>query len=169
NTDVQVNMSLPLIMAAVAIPSLMRSRIESGSSGAASTIRTVNTAQATYSSAYPEQGYAPNLATLRPRARGACGANGPNATQACLGDISLGGTECAGGKWWVKAGYKFMTRAVCMQGRCFNYAVTATPIASSSTAKSFCSTSDMVVRSRAGTTLDAPLTATECKAWAPLR
>src|SRR5262249_40466111 len=34
NTDVQVNMSLPLIMAAVAIPSLMRSRIESGSSGA---------------------------------------------------------------------------------------------------------------------------------------
>src|SRR5262249_56072036 len=86
---VQVNTRLPLIMAAVAIPSLMRSRIESGSSGAASTIRTVNTAQATYSSAYPEQGYAPNLATLGPGARGVCGANGPTAPQPCLLDTSL--------------------------------------------------------------------------------
>jgi hypothetical protein len=169
NADGQVNVSLPLIVAAVAIPSLMRSRIENGSSGAASAIRTVNTAQATYSSTYPEQGYAPNLATLGPGANGVCGANGHTATQACLLDNSLAGAGCTAGKWCEKDGYKFMIRAVCMQARCFNYAVTATPIASSTTAQSFCSTSDMVIRSHAGAPLDTPLTATECKTWPPSR
>jgi hypothetical protein len=169
NTDVQVNVSVPLIMAAVAIPSLMRSRIENRSSGVTSAIRTVNTAQATYSSTYPEQGYAPNLATLGPGASGVCAASGHTATHACLLDNSLAGAGCTAGKWCEKDGYKFMIRAVCMQARCFNYAVTATPIASNTAAQSFCSTSDMVIRSHAGTTLDAPLTATECKTWAPLR
>jgi hypothetical protein len=156
-------------VAAGALTGLMRGRTESGSSGAASTIRTVNSAQATYSTTYPEQGYAANLATLGPGASGACSVNGHTATQACLLDNSLAGAGCTAGKWCEKDGYRFTIRAVCMQGRCFNYAVTATPIASSATAQSFCSTSDTVIRSRAGTTLDAPLTATECKTWAPLR
>ena len=168
NTDVQVNMSLPLIMAAVAIPSLVRARTLANRSGAESSLRTVNTAQSTYFATYPAQGYASSLATLGQGSGRECPGS-PTPAQACLLDNSLAGAECTAGQWCVKDGYKFMIRAVCMQGRCFNYAVTATPIASNTAAQSFCSTSDMVIRSRAGAPLNAPLTATECKTWAPLR
>ena len=172
NTDGQVNVSLPLIVAAVAIPSVLRARTAadgSAESTAAASLRTVNTAQVTYASTFPAQGYASSLATLGPGASGECAANTPTATQACLLDNVLANATCTAGKWCEKAGYRFMIRAVCMQGRCFNYAVTATPIASSTTAKSFCSTSDMVIRSHAGAPLDAALTATECKMWLAVR
>src|SRR5215472_4172367 len=168
NTDVQINVSLPLIMAAVAIPRLIRARTLANGSGAESSLRTVNTAQSTYFAIYPAQGYASSLATLGQGSGRDCPGS-PTPAQACLLDNSLAGAECTAGQWCVKDGYKFMIRAVCMQGRCFNYAVTATPIASNTAAQSFCSTSDMVIRSRAGAPLNAPLTATECKTWAPLR
>src|SRR5215471_15912210 len=55
---------LVLIIAAIAIPSLLRSKMIANESAAASSMRTINTAQATYSVKYEAKGYAPDLATL---------------------------------------------------------------------------------------------------------
>jgi type IV pilus assembly protein PilA len=168
NTDGQVNVTLPVILAAVAIPSVLRARVQANASTAESSLRAVNTAQVTYSATYPAQGYASNLAALGQGSGRECPVN-PTPAQACLLDNSLAGTGCTTGQWCEKDGYKFTIRAVCMQGRCFNYAVTATPANSSAGTKSYCSTSDAVIRSHQGTPLSAPLTATECKTWPPLR
>jgi hypothetical protein len=166
-SKLQMNASMPLIFAAAAIPNLLRTRTTANESAATAGIRTVVTAQAQYSFSY--SGYAPSLAALGSGAGSNCAGNAATATQACLLDDTLANPSCATGKWCVKDGYKFSIRAACLQARCVNYAVTATPVNGNSGAKSFCSTSDAVVRSHSGAPLEAALTAVECKTWAPLR
>ena len=63
---------LILIIAAIAIPNLLRARISANEAAAASTVRTINTTQITYSTSYPDHGYAPDLATLGPGPSGSC-------------------------------------------------------------------------------------------------
>ena len=46
-----------LVIAAIAIPNLMRARIAANESAAASQLRTLNTAQIAYVTQYPAQGY----------------------------------------------------------------------------------------------------------------
>jgi type II secretory pathway pseudopilin PulG len=163
--------SLPfiLIIAAIAIPNLLRARISANEAVAASTVRTINTSQITYSTQYPEHGYAPDLATLGPGPSGSCSGEG-TAEHACLLDNVVAGPQCTAGQWCSKNGYKYIVSAVCDSGRgCSSYVVTATPLVFGNTGrKNFCSTSDAVIRSRGGTTLDTPPTADECAEWAPI-
>src|SRR5260370_30581904 len=168
STSMQVGLSVSLIAAAVAIPNLMHARNEADGSAAVASVRTVNTAQITYASAYPDQGFASSLATLGPGSSAECPSN-PTTARACLLDNSLAGAECTAGKMCEDVGSQFTVRAVCMQGRCLNYAVTATPADASAGGKSFCSTQDTVIRFRQGPPVEAPLTTTECRAWPPLR
>ena len=53
-----------LIIAAIAIPNLLRARIAANESSAVSSIRTVNTAEVSYNSAYPTVGYSATLDVL---------------------------------------------------------------------------------------------------------
>ncbi|HZQ92649.1 MAG TPA: pili assembly chaperone [Terriglobales bacterium] len=55
-----------LIIAAIAIPNLLRSRIAANESSAVGSIRTLNTAEVTYSSTYPDLGFTCTLANLGP-------------------------------------------------------------------------------------------------------
>jgi type II secretory pathway pseudopilin PulG len=55
---------LILIIAAIAIPNLLRARIAANESSAAHAIREIDTAQVTYQATYPAIGYARDLATL---------------------------------------------------------------------------------------------------------
>lgn len=168
NSNVQANPSVALIAAAIAIPNLMRPRTAANESTAAADVRTVNTAQVTYSVTYPGKGFATNLAALGPGAGGKCAGKATD-EHACLLDDVLANTSCTSGKWCEKSGYKFSMRGVCLQAQCLNYVVTATPAASSAGAKSFCSTSDAVVRSHSGASLESPLSVAECRNWAPVR
>src|SRR6267154_100250 len=59
-----VSLPFVLMFAAVLIPNLVRARISANESAAASTVRTINISQVTYSTTYSEQGYARDLATL---------------------------------------------------------------------------------------------------------
>ncbi len=52
------------IVAAIAIPNLLRSRISSGEDSSVGNLRTINTANVTYSSTYPRVGFAPSLKVL---------------------------------------------------------------------------------------------------------
>src|SRR5947209_4047639 len=81
--ELLIVVAIILIIAAIAIPNLLRSKMSANDSAAASSIRTINTSEVTYSTNYPTQGYAPTLATLGP-GNGAC--DGTAAGGACLID-----------------------------------------------------------------------------------
>jgi type IV pilus assembly protein PilA len=61
--ELLVVVAIILIIAAIAIPSLLSSRIAANEAAAAVTVRTITTAAMTYSSTYGN-GFPPNLATL---------------------------------------------------------------------------------------------------------
>jgi type II secretory pathway pseudopilin PulG len=168
--------SLPfvLIFAAILIPNLLRARISANESAAASTVRTINISQVTYSTTYPEQGYARDLATLG----GNCSAGG-TAEHACLLDSQLGKANCTSGVWCQKDAYKYTISSNCAPPRfgeqqqgtenaCGEYVIVATPINSNAGRRSYCSVSDAVIRSRSGFPLAVPPTAEECQGWTPL-
>lgn len=85
--ELLIVVAIILIIAAIAIPNLLRARIAANESSAVSSIRTINTAQVTYMTAYPTYGYSDSLARLGPADAG-CTA-GPASTNACMIDFAL--------------------------------------------------------------------------------
>jgi hypothetical protein len=161
-----VDASMILVAAAVAIPNLLRARIAANEASAATSMRTVNTAQAIYSSSYPQRGFARDLASLGPDPRGT---GFSSADHASVIDAALGNTSCTAGAWCTKSGYQFRTTAVCKKQKCGEYVVVGTPVSSNSGTRNFCSTSDGVVRYRQGSPLTSPVSVAECQSWSPLR
>ena len=89
--ELLIVVAIILIIAAIAIPNLMRSKMAANESSAVGSLRTINTAEVTYSTNFPATGFAANLAALgNGGAAGACAGN-PAATvaAACLVDDSL--------------------------------------------------------------------------------
>ena len=64
--ELLIVVAIILIIAAIAIPNLLRARIAANESAAASGIRTINTGEVSYNSTYPTVGY--SAYTSRPRA-----------------------------------------------------------------------------------------------------
>lgn len=155
---------LILIIAAIAIPSLLRARMAANESASMSTVRTLNTAEVTYSVSYAK--YAASLAVLGPGQPAVDCATSSNITaeHACLIDGVLG---CGSDTWCTKTGYRYNLTAICnADGSCPGYVITATPVTSAAGTKSFCSTDDAVIRYRSGEPLLAPLTTPdECRSW----
>jgi hypothetical protein len=168
NSSMQTDTNMVLIAAAVAIPNLLRSKMAANEAAAAATLRTVNTAEVTYSTVYPAKGYAPSLAALGTPADGKCSGANITPAHACLVDSVLGGASCTPGAWCEKSGYRFSVKSSCMQSNCKNYVATATPVSTNTGSKSFCAVEDAVIRQHIGEPLQSPLTAAECRAWKPL-
>jgi type II secretory pathway pseudopilin PulG len=152
---------LVLIVASVAIPRLLKAKISANDSAAAATVRALDTAQRTYSIIYPSQHYATNLEALGPGDSGSCAGSGTSA-HACLIDDSLG---CTGNRWCTQEGFAYYLRTVGSPPT--DYVITATPMSLNTGDKSFCSTSDMRVRHKAGAVRKAP-TVAECQSWEAL-
>jgi type IV pilus assembly protein PilA len=95
--ELLIVVAIILIIAAIAIPNLLRSRIAANESSAVGSMRSINTAQVTYASSYPDTGFGANLAVLGP------GNGTVSSASAGLVDNVLGctGTTCN------KSGYKF--------------------------------------------------------------
>jgi len=136
--ELLIVVAIILIIAAIAIPNLLRARIAANESSAASIVRTLNTAEVSYVTAYPATGYAAALTNLG-GAAAACVT--PTSATACLIDNSLATTGNTTGK----SGYKF--NAVGQGGPpATGYVATATPLAvGSSGVNSFCSIEDAVI------------------------
>ena len=64
--ELLIVVAIILIIAAIAIPNLLRSRMAANEASAVGSIRSVNTAAVTYSSTYPSVGYPSSLAVLGP-------------------------------------------------------------------------------------------------------
>src|SRR5258708_1397967 len=152
-----------VIFTAILIPNLMRSRQTANEAAAAATVRTLNTTEITYSTSYPDRGYAPNLSTMGPGSASDSSCT-PSATHACLIDATLG---CASPTWCIKGQYKYSVVAV-RSPIPDQYVITATPLNSNAGTRSFCSTADAIVRYKYGT-VTSPLTSVDdCQTWTPL-
>src|SRR2546428_13753428 len=62
--ELLIVVAIILIIAAIAIPNLLRARIAANEASAVGSLRTINTAEVTYSTTYPTVGYAATLALL---------------------------------------------------------------------------------------------------------
>jgi type IV pilus assembly protein PilA len=155
-----------LVAVAIAIPNLLRARMAANESAAIAMLSTANAAQIKYSSSYPQRGFAPDLATLGPDPSRA-GARSPD--HAAMIDATLGNATCAAGAWCMKSGFRFSITALCKKQQCEQFVVVGTPVSSSTGSRSFCSTSDAVVRYKPGPPLTSPVSVSECRAWSPLR
>lgn len=98
--ELLIVVAIILIIAAIAIPNLLRSKMAANQASAAESLRTIATANVTYASTY-NTGYSPLLADLGPGAGGAA-----SATQADLIDSVLAGATKSGYKFTYTAGAK---------------------------------------------------------------
>ena len=96
--ELLIVVAIILIIAAIAIPNLLRSRIAANESSAVGSMRSINTAQVTYASSYPDVGFGVNLKVLGPSSTTTV-----DSSQAGLIDNVLG---CAS-QPCNKSGYKF--------------------------------------------------------------
>ncbi|MGB9433664.1 MAG: prepilin-type N-terminal cleavage/methylation domain-containing protein [Candidatus Acidiferrum sp.] len=87
--ELLIVVAIILIIAAIAIPNLMRSKMAANQSSAVGSLRTINTAMVTYSTNYPGVGYAATLAVLGGAASSCTGATSATSAQACLIDNVL--------------------------------------------------------------------------------
>jgi len=93
--ELLIVVAIILIIAAIAIPNLLRSRIAANEASAVGSLRTLNTAEITYSTTYPNVGFACSLATLGPPA---------SATSASSSTAGMIDANLSAG---VKSGYDF--------------------------------------------------------------
>jgi prepilin-type N-terminal cleavage/methylation domain-containing protein len=87
--ELLIVVAIILIIAAIAIPNLLRARISANEASAAESIRTIATAQMTFNSTYPVTGFSTTVAALGPPAASGCPASGPAVAAACLIDWNL--------------------------------------------------------------------------------
>jgi type IV pilus assembly protein PilA len=151
--ELLIVVAIILIIAAIAIPNLLRARIAANESSAASGIRTINTAEVSYYSNFPATGYSPDMPSLG--ATAACTpANPPTVGNACLIDNVLANNGQPAGTG--KSGYNYIYAAtpgaagVAWSG----YQVSADPLGPGQTGvRSFCSYEDAAVRFTPSTAL----------------
>jgi len=62
--ELLIVVAIILIIAAIAIPNLLRSRMAANESAAASTVRTLNTSEVSFSTTYPTVGYSNSLTEM---------------------------------------------------------------------------------------------------------
>jgi prepilin-type N-terminal cleavage/methylation domain-containing protein len=140
--ELLIVVAIILIIAAIAIPNLMRARMAANEAGAAAAIRTINTAEYAYQSKFintPTLGYAKTLVQLGSPAGALCTPDPAGLTGDCQFDATLtSGT---------KGGYTFTMASTVAGGFVTAYGVAAAPTTPNQTGtKWFCSFQDAVVR-----------------------
>jgi len=138
--ELLIVVAIILIIAAIAIPNLMRARMSANDSSAAASVRTINTAEIAYRDTYPTIGFAPDLPTL-----GGAAPCTPGIATGCLIDNLLA-TATAGGSG--KSGYFFNAAGSASPASLINdqFYSTGTPISSQFGTRAYCSAEDAVVR-----------------------
>jgi prepilin-type N-terminal cleavage/methylation domain-containing protein len=117
--ELLIVVAIILIIAAIAIPNLLRAKMSANEASAVATLRTLNTAAVAYSTTYGN--YPPTLASLGPIASGSA----PTSTTADLVDSVLGKDPAT------KSGYTFVYAG--SGSPTSSYSITATPVTVGST------------------------------------
>lgn len=140
--ELLIVVAIILIIASIAVPNLMRARIAANESAGAATIRTINTAEATYSTTYASAGYAPNLTVLGPNGVTCSNAASVGATSACLLDNVLG----CGSATCNKAAYAYTISSSSATAPVPDYFVKSISLGLALAQKDYCSTMDEQIR-----------------------
>jgi prepilin-type N-terminal cleavage/methylation domain-containing protein len=133
--ELLIVVAIILIIAAIAIPNLLRSRMAANEASAVGSLRTINTAELTYSTTYPSIGFAA-LANLG----GAAPCTTATSAGACLIDDVLSTTA-------TKSGYGFTIANLTGAPVVVTYTSTALPtVVGQSGQRAFCSDQSGVIR-----------------------
>ena len=136
--ELLIVVAIILIIAAIAIPNLLRSRMAANEASAVGSLRTINTAEVTYATTYPTIGFAALTAL-----GGTAPCTSATSTSACLLDDVLSATAAT------KSGYLF-TVTPGTQTPVVTYTSLATPVVvGQSGQRAFCSDQSGVIRNNA--------------------
>src|ERR1700730_3210966 len=99
--ELLIVVAIILIIAAIAIPNFMRSKIAANEASAVSSLRVINTSEITYASAYSSIGYSATLANLGGSPSTCAVGSGASQTGACLIDnvLALARTQATAKAW----------------------------------------------------------------------
>jgi type IV pilus assembly protein PilA len=149
--ELLIVVAIILIIAAIAIPNLLRSRIAANEASAVGSLRTINTAEVTFASTYPQDGFATSLGQLG----GAPGAPATAASAELLDNVLGCATQPC-----TKSGYLFSITTSGSAPVAY-YSATADPVTPDQTGKRhFYTDASGVIRYNAtapATSADAPL------------
>ncbi len=139
--ELLIVIAIILVIAAIAIPNMMRAKISANEASAVASIRTISTAETTYASTYPTVGYTCTLGELGPPPSGS-----PMSSNAAgiLDNVLASGQ---------KAGYNFNLQN-CTGSPKATYTSTAAPVTIGGTGtRAFCSSTPGVIMQAADGTV----------------
>jgi prepilin-type N-terminal cleavage/methylation domain-containing protein len=158
--ELLIVVAIILIIAAIAIPNLMRARMAANDSSAAASERSIVTAEIGYSAAYPTIGFAATLANL-----GGASPCVPGTSTGCLLDNLLASASAGAGK----SGYFFNATPSAGVGTINNMFYTVGyPQSAQTGTKSFCAFEDGVIRQAASGTTAVVASETACEGLLPI-
>lgn len=136
--ELLIVVAIILIIAAIAIPNLIRARVSANEASAVASVRTINAAQVSYAAAYPDIGFSTSLFSLG----GSDPCTPSSGTDCIIDSVLAGGT---------KNGYTFTMQVGStppVGGINLSYSITASPQLMNFTGtRYFCSFEDAVLRS----------------------
>ncbi|HEV3513126.1 MAG TPA: prepilin-type N-terminal cleavage/methylation domain-containing protein [Candidatus Sulfotelmatobacter sp.] len=150
--ELLIVVAIILVIAAIAIPSLLQAKIAANEASAAGSLNAVKSAEVTYYTAYPTIGYAPDIGSL-----GGAAPCMPSSTSACIVDSLLSSsTPGSSGK----SGFVYLATGITTSGAAINtaFVAAASPLSVHSTGNhDYCVTNDGVLRSKLATVGDLPV------------
>ena len=160
--ELLIVIAIILIIAAIAIPNLIRARMAANDSSAAGSIHQINNGEAGYYAAY--EGVIGFPATLLPL--GGTDPCTPTPAAACLIDNNLATNGGGSGK----SGFNFAATGTPVAGSTTNdqFYATGTPFNSASGSRAYCSTEDMVVRLQPAGNTALVSSYSQCLALSPM-
>jgi prepilin-type N-terminal cleavage/methylation domain-containing protein len=140
--ELLIVVAIILLIAAIAIPNLLRARMAANESSAAASIRVITSAEITYNGGFPTVGYAVQLQDL-----GHTAPCSPAPTHACLLDDSLANAFPGNGS---HSGFQFLATGLNFGGALnIDFVAGTNPIVANLTGgRDFCSITDGALRSQ---------------------
>jgi type IV pilus assembly protein PilA len=137
--ELLIVVAIILVIAAIAIPNLMRARMAANDSSAAGSMHAINAAEVGYFGTYETVGFPATITPL-----GGADPCTPTSTTACLIDQNL----ATSGYGYGKSGYNFAATGSPSSGSTVNnqFYATGTPLSSLTGTRAYCTSDDMVVR-----------------------
>jgi type IV pilus assembly protein PilA len=159
--ELLIVVAIILIIAAIAIPNLMRARMSANDSSAAASERSIVTGEIGYSAAYPTVGFT-QLTSL-----GGTSPCTPGTATGCLIDNLLA-TATSGGAG--KSGYFFGATPSAGSGSTTNnmFYTTGSPISAQTGTKSYCAFEDGVIRQQPSGTTTLVASESACQQLSPI-
>ena len=140
--ELLIVVAIILVIAAIAIPNLLRSRMAANETSAVATLRVLNTAEVTYAMTY-NSGFSNGLNWLGPPASGVPSANAADLADPTLAGLGPQGTNTS----FVKNGYLFVYHPNGTYPNVQSYSINADPqLRGTSGQRSFFTNEPLVIR-----------------------